>query len=101
MIKHIVMWTIKEGDTPRSKYENMAELKVRTLALKSRIKEIVNLDVYFNSPTAPADNFEVILIGEFNSWADLATYQKHPAHQEVVEFVKNVRQTRAAIDFEF
>jgi len=46
MIKHVVMWTISEGDTPRSKVENMAEVKVRLLSLKDKIDEIVSLDVY-------------------------------------------------------
>ena len=36
MIKHIVMWTIKEGETPRAKFERMAEVKARILGLKDR-----------------------------------------------------------------
>jgi hypothetical protein len=101
MVKHIVLWTIKEGETPRMKVERMAELKARLLGLKEEISEIVNMEVYFNSPIAPADNFDVILMTEFNSWADLDAYQKHPAHTEVAEYIKNVKQNRTAIDFEY
>jgi hypothetical protein len=101
MIKHIVMWTIRPGDTPRNKFERMAEVKSRILDLKGRIREIAALDVYFNAPSAPEDNFDVVLISEFNSWADLEAYQKHPAHLEVVEYIKNVRLNRSAIDYEF
>lgn len=101
MIKHVVMWTIRHGETPRVKFERMAEVKARLLDLKGRIDEIVALDVFFNSPSAPDDNYDVILISEFNSWADLDAYQKHPAHLEVADYLKNVRQNRSAIDYEF
>jgi hypothetical protein len=101
MIKHIVMWTIQEGETPRSKYERMAEVKARILDLKDRIQEIVAMDVFFKSPGAAGDNYDVILISEFRSWTDLDLYLKHPAHVEVSDYVKNVKQNRAAIDYEF
>ena len=100
MIRHIVMWTIREGETPRIKFERMAEVKVRLLELKDKIREIENIQVYFNAPLAPADNYDVVLVCEFNSWADLATYQQHPDHHTVAEYIKNVKQNRSAIDFE-
>jgi hypothetical protein len=101
MIKHIVMWNIREGETSRARFERMAEVKARLLELKGRIKEIVSLEVHFKSPSAPDDNFDVILVSEFNSWADLEAYRNHPAHVEVAEYLNNVRQNRAAIDYEF
>jgi hypothetical protein len=101
MVKHIVMWTIREAGSPRGKLEAMAELKSKLLFLKEEIRVIKSLDVHFNSISAPQDNFEVILESEFDSWADLETYQKHPAHMAVAEYVKNIRQSRAAIDYEY
>src|SRR5512145_1603321 len=101
MIKHTVMWTIKEGETPRSKFERMAEMKSRLLDLKERIREIVSMEVYFNSPLAPNGNYDVVLVSEFRSWDDFDAYLKHPAHIEVGNYIANVKQNRAAIDFEF
>jgi len=101
MVRHIVMWTIRETGSPRGKLEAMAELKSRLLGLKEEIRVIKDLTVHFNSISAPQDNFEVILESEFASWADLETYQKHPSHMAVAEYVKNIRQSRAAIDYEF
>ena len=101
MIKHIVMWTIGEGETPRAKFERMAEVKARILGLKDVIHEIVSIEVFFNSPMAPGDNYDVVLISVFKSWADLDTYKNHPAHIEVGEYIKNVKKNRAAIDYEF
>ena len=101
MIKHIVMWTIRSGETSGSKPERMAEVKTRILGLKGKIKEIVSMEVNYNSPSASDDNYDVIMISEFRSWEELEVYQNHPDHQEVVEYIRNVRQNRAAIDYEF
>ncbi|HJZ40302.1 MAG TPA: Dabb family protein [Bacteroidales bacterium] len=101
MIKHMVMWTIREGDTPRSKFEKMAEMKSRLLNLKEEIREIRSMEVLFNSPLAPQDNYDIVLVCEFSSWAELESYQMHPEHQKVVEYVKNVRKDRACIDIEY
>jgi hypothetical protein len=101
MIKHIVMWTIRDNGSARGKLEAMAEMKFKLLGLQEQIREIRKMEVNFNSISAPQDNFEVILECEFASWADLETYQKHPAHLAVADYIKNVRQTRAAIDYEF
>jgi len=101
MIKHIVMWTIREGETPRAKFERMAEVKARLMALTEAISEIKSFEVYFNSPAAPGDNYDVVLVSEFNTWTDLDAYLKHPQHLEIVDYLKNVRQNRSAIDYEY
>jgi hypothetical protein len=101
MIKHIVMWTIHEGETPRARFERMAEVKARILGLKEVIPEIVSMEILFNSPVARGDNYDVVLTSEFRSWADLDTYLKHPVHVAVGEYIKNVKKSRAAIDYEF
>jgi len=95
------MWTIREGETPRAKVERMAEVKARLSALPEEISEIDTLEVYFNSPSAPPDNYDVLLISTFRSWADLDAYQKHPAHVLVAEYIRNVRQSRAVVDYEY
>jgi hypothetical protein len=101
MVRHIVMWTIRDTGSPRGKLESLAELKSKLLALKEQIREVRAMAVHFNSISAPQDNYEVILECEFDSWTGLDAYRKHPAHVEVAEYVKNIRQGRAAIDYEF
>lgn len=100
MIRHIVMWTIQDGDRPMVKMDRMVEIKARLMSLKEQIPEILNFQVFMNSKDAPKDNFDIILIGDFNSWADLAAYQNHPAHLQVGAYIKNVKKDRSCIDFE-
>jgi len=95
------MWTIRDIGSPRGKLEAMAELKSKLLDMKEQIREIRTLDVHFNSISAPPDNFEVILECAFASWTDLDACRKHPAYVEVAEYARNIRQSRAAIDYEF
>jgi hypothetical protein len=94
------MWTVK-GESDKVKTDRMLEMKSRLVSLKQDIREIVNLEVYFNSPHGPAGNHDVILNCTFNSWTDLELYQNHPAHLAVAEYIKNIRDSRAAIDYEF
>jgi hypothetical protein len=59
------------------------------------------MDVFFNSPSAAPDNYDVLLVATFRSWADLDAYQKHPAHLMVADYIRNVRQNRAVVDYEY
>jgi hypothetical protein len=59
MIKHMVMWTITEGETPRVKFERMAEMKSRLLKLKDEIREIRSMEVFLIH-RRPADNYDGI-----------------------------------------
>jgi len=95
------MWTITEGETPGMKFERMTEMKELLIDLKNHINEILSIEVNFNSPAAPENNFDIILQCEFKGWEDLEAYQHHPAHLEVADYIKNIRSNRAAIDFEF
>lgn len=100
MIKHIVLWTLKE-DTPFGKKEEAKMLlRGKLLALKDTITEIRAIDVKFNISENAQDNFDICLSAEFDSYQDLDIYQKHEEHLKVVEIVKQLRIDRACIDYE-
>lgn len=100
MIKHIVMWTLKDGAEGADKAANAAKMKSLLEALPGLIPVIRELEVstdVFAAAPAPCD---VLLYSTFDSRADLDTYQAHPEHQKVVAFVKQVVATRAMVDYE-
>ena len=99
MIKHIVMWTIRDGIEGRSKAESMAMLKSQLEELPELIREIKFFEVGFNSNQSDAA-YDVILISHFASKKDLQTYQAHPEHVKVAAFVSTIRNKRAVVDFE-
>ena len=99
MIKHIVMWTLKEEFNGMNKSDIAEELKNQLLALKSKISIIKNIEVGVNKINHDK-NHDVILITEFETFEKLAEYSTHPDHMKVVDFVKNISTGRAAVDFE-
>jgi hypothetical protein len=101
MIKHIVCWKIKENADGLNKKEIVNKLKEKLTALKNLVPVVKTLEVGINDPGIDKTNFDIVLITTFNSKADLQTYQSHPEHVKVGEFVMKVRETRACVDFEF
>lgn len=95
MIKHIVMWNIKE----ENKEENMKEMKKRLEDLNGKIEEIVNIEVGINNNTSDS-KMDIVLFSEFKTLEDLNTYQKHPLHLEVGKFVKEIVTDRKVVDYE-
>ena len=98
MIKHIVMWSLKEEYNGQTKNTIANELKTRLLDLENKIPQLKSIAVGINEIHFDR-NHDVVLITEFNSFDDLAIYANHPDHLKLVEFVKQISTARAAIDF--
>jgi hypothetical protein len=90
MIKHIVVWKMKEEVSDEQKQE----MKLRLGALDGKIPELLSIEVGID-----ADNGTMSLVSEFNSLEDLAAYQVHPDHQAVVGFVKPLVAERTVCDY--
>jgi len=98
MIKHIVMWRLKEFANGVNKEENARKLKSHLESLKSKIKEIKRIEVGINIKSSDAAS-DVVLYSEFDSMDDLEAYQRHPEHMKVVDFVNEVRLERRVVDY--
>ena len=92
MIHHIVMFKVNNGVDP-------VELKTRLEALPPQIKVIRRFEVGINSKDSPAAA-HVVLLSSFDTHDDLATYANHPAHQEVVAYIKANTTERRVVDYE-
>jgi len=90
MIKHIVVWPMKEETTAGQK----AEMKARLEALQDRVKELIYIEIGID-----AAGGTMSLYSTFASKKDLDAYQAHPAHQDVVAFVKPLVAGRAVCDY--
>ncbi|MBA2861905.1 Dabb family protein [Methanococcus maripaludis] len=100
MIKHIVMWKLKENAEDKKKFENAKIIKTNLESLKEVIPEIKYIEVGIDSKKFE-NNYDVVLVSEFNSFEDLEIYQKNEEHLKVAEFVKSVAESRIAVDYEF
>ena len=100
MIKHIVMFKLKDADG-RSEYENAAEAQKRFENVIANVKELKKGEVVIHSKEAPESNYTISLLCDFESIADLNAYQVHPAHVEFGKFIGTVKTDRACIDYEY
>jgi hypothetical protein len=96
-IRHVVSWKLastEEGE----RAEHAAGIKRGLESLPAVIPQIRSLEVGVSA--APGDDFDVVLISDFDSMDDVHAYQVHPAHQEVAAYIRSVVAGRAAVDFE-
>ena len=94
MIKHIVMWKFKENEE-----ENMKKFLNGLNSLKKIIPEIKYMETGIN--INPKNEFDAILISEFETFDDLEKYKNNPEHVKVSNLCKDIRLDRQAIDYEF
>ena len=99
MIHHIVMFKLSETPDARQKEANKQEVKERLEGLPSKIDVIRSMEVGINVVTQ-ARAFDVVLVSTFDNLDDLETYRVHPAHQEFVNYVGQIREQTASVDYE-
>lgn len=99
MIKHIVMWKLKETAEGSDAAANAAKMKTMLEALNGRIEGLKHLEVSANIVES-APECDVVLYSELESVEALNGYQVHPEHQECVSFIKKVVSERRVLDYE-
>jgi hypothetical protein len=95
LVRHIVMWKIH----PEKKADSMGEMRQRLLDLANVIEQIKFLEVGINYLDDPAA-YDIILVSHFKSRQDVEIYQKHPAHLDVVQFIRTISLDRKVVDYE-
>jgi Stress responsive A/B Barrel Domain len=98
MIKHVVMWKLKDFAEGADKKDNALKIKSSLELLSSKIKEVKFLEVGISISDA-ADFYDIVLISEFKNIRDLENYQKHPDHIKAAEFIGKVRLERKVVDY--
>lgn len=98
MVKHMIIWTLKEMSV-EEKTKVKEGIKSGLEGLKGVVPQIKDIKVIIdNLPTSTGD---LMLDSTFESAEDLAGYSKHPAHVAVAnEKVRPYTANRACLDFE-
>ncbi len=99
MIRHIVTWKLASAD-PVEKTQAVDDLVAVFGPLPGLIPEIRSLQLGRDLDETP-DNWDFVLVMDFETTADVATYQSHPEHDKARVVVRRVTTERASIDFEF
>ena len=98
MIKHIVMWKLKDEAHGNDKATNAKLIKEKLEALSGKIEGLLKIEVGIDF--LGGGNFDVALYSELRKKEDLEIYQNHPLHQAVLPFIREAVIDRKAVDFE-
>jgi quinol monooxygenase YgiN len=99
MIKHIVMWKLKDQAEGSDKATNLVKAK----AMLESCAHITPGTVKFEVATAQSGlecSYDLVLYTEFTDRAALDAYQNHPTHQALKPFMGAVRLERQCMDYE-
>ena len=99
MIKHIVMWQLKDHAEGADKATNALKMKALLDACSDIVPGILKLEVAIAQIGLEA-TYDVVLYSEFESAAALDAYQNHPQHLALKPFVGAVRLARQCMDYE-
>lgn len=99
MVKHIILWTLKEmSEEEKSKVK--ADIKTSLEALKGKIPGLVDIKVNTEGRIA-SSTADLMLDSTFESADALKGYSKHPEHVAVADTkVRPFTANRACLDFE-
>ena len=97
MVKHIVMWKLKDFAEGKSKDENIEYIKAELESLADVIPQIKFLEVGKN--ILQGEPYDALLYSEFESADDLEIYQSHPAHKKIAGYIAKIRDGRVAGDY--
>lgn len=95
MIKHIVIWKLKDKD----KAKNIKIIKQRLEALAGHVPGMIKIEVGADFSHTQSSG-DVVLYSEFKNRQALDEYQVHPEHESVKEFIMEVREQRWIVDYE-
>jgi hypothetical protein len=99
MVKHIVVWRLKDQADGRPKGENAKLIKEKLEALNGRIPGLLRLEVGIDF-SLTEDSGDLALYSEFASRSALDAYQVHPEHKAIMPFVLEARSERRVVDYE-
>ncbi|MEG1838017.1 MAG: Dabb family protein [Bacteroidaceae bacterium] len=98
MVKHIVLFKLKDMDSKEVKLNIMNQFKAAIEALPAKISVIRKIEVNFN--INPAEVYDIALYSEFDSLADVQFYAAHPSHVAAGKLLAAVKESRACVDYE-
>ena len=99
MIKHVVMWKLKDHAEGADKATNAARMKRLLDDCRDLVPGIVAFEVALAQPGLEA-TYDVLLYSVFRDKAALDAYQDHPQHVALKPFIGAVRLERQCMDYE-
>ncbi len=94
MFTHVVLFKLNDRTL-----ENARQLQAKLLSMTGKIPQIKHMEAGVNVVSSDRA-YDVALFQRFDSLADMQAYQQHPAHLEVLAYIKSVIAGSVAVDYE-
>ena len=99
MVKHIILWKLKESLSESEKAEAKKNAKAALEALEGKIPGLLSVSVAINGLSS--SNADMMLDTSFESEEALKGYQIHPEHVAVANgYVRPFTEVRLCLDYE-
>lgn len=101
MIRHVVMWKLKDEAAGATKKKNAEKMKLILEGLKTHIDEIKNVEVGININADEDEDmaYDVVLISDFETELDFTMYTRNAHHKKAVDFIESVIEERRFVDY--
>lgn len=98
MVKHVILWTLKEEYSDEQKKEIKKDIKAGLEGIKGRIPGLVDIQV--NIDGLASSNADLMLDSTFEDEASLKGYAVHPEHVAVADGkVRPYTAIRSCLDY--
>ncbi len=97
MVKHIVLFKLKEEVSDAEKMAVGNRFKTAIEALPAVIPVIRKIEVGLN--VNPGESWHIALYSEFDSLDDVKFYATHPDHVAAGKILAEVRESRSCVDY--
>lgn len=99
MVKHLILWQLKEELSEEEKKALKAEIKAGLEGLAGKIPGLV--EIHVQTDCLPSSNADLMLDSTFTDEAALKGYAVHPAHLAVANGkVRPNTKTRTCMDYQ-
>ncbi len=98
MVKHIVLWRLKDNAHGNDRQTNAYLIKEMLEALRGRIPGMTAIEVGIDFSTTDS-SADLMLYSEFVDREALQSYQAHPEHQALIPFIGEATRERRLVDY--
>lgn len=97
-LRHVVAFRMAAEDAP-TRAAHAADAAARLNALLGVVPSLRAMSAGSNT-LFPEQNWDLVLVADFDDADGLAAYAVHPVHEEAAAFIGSVRSDRVAVDFD-
>ena len=98
MVKHIVLFKLKDEVPETDKLVVMNKFKEAIEALPAKISVIRKIEVGLNMN--PGASWHIALYSEFDNLDDVKFYATHPDHVAAGKIIAEAKESRSCVDYE-